>query len=55
MHIDLWACTPMQRGAYLWFATGPVQLNMAMRRKALSYGMRLSQIGLLSFDKSTQL
>jgi DNA polymerase/3'-5' exonuclease PolX len=55
MHIDLWACTPMQRGAFLWFCTGPVQLNMAMRRKALSYEMRLSQIGLLSYDKSTQL
>ena len=55
MHIDLWACTPRQRGAFLWFVTGPVQLNMAMRRKALSYGMRLSQIGLLSSDKSVQL
>jgi DNA polymerase/3'-5' exonuclease PolX len=55
MHVDLWACTPMQRGAYLWFSTGPMALNLAMRRRALSYGMRLSQVGLLSHDKSTQL
>ena len=55
MHVDLWSCTPMQRGAFLWFVTGPMPLNMAMRRRALSYGMRLSQIGLLTYDKSVQL
>ncbi len=55
MHIDLWACAPRQRGTFLWFVTGPMQLNLAMRRRALQYGMRLSQIGLLSYDKSTQL
>jgi len=55
MHIDLWACKPNERGAFLWYVTGPMALNIEMRRRALRYNMRLSQIGLLSFDKSRQL
>lgn len=55
MHIDVWACTPKQRGAFLWFCTGPKELNVVMRRRALDRGMHLLQFGLTNEDKSIQL
>lgn len=47
IHLDFWSCKPIERGAYLCFATGPMQLNLAQRRRAIKLGYALSQIGLL--------
>ncbi len=55
MHIDVWACRPIERGAFLWFCTGPKELNVVMRRRALDRGMHLLQFGLTNADKSIQL
>jgi len=55
MHIDVWACKPNERGAFLWFCTGPKELNVVMRRRALQRGMHLLQFGLTNEDKSVQL
>jgi DNA polymerase (family 10) len=51
IHVDLWACTPMQRGAFLAFATGPMQLNLRQRASAKRAGKALSQNGV--FDRTT--
>lgn len=45
-HVDVWCCTPQQRGAFMWFITGPKSLNVAMRSAAQRQGMTLSQYGL---------
>src|SRR3954469_12712168 len=47
IHLDVWSCRPIERGAYLMFATGPMQLNLAQRARALRLGYALSQVGLL--------
>jgi len=47
IHLDFWSCKPNERGAYLLFATGPVQLNLAQRKRAIKLGYALSQVGLL--------
>lgn len=47
MHVDFWSCRPRERGAYLMFATGPMQLNLAQRKRAIRLGYALSQVGLL--------
>lgn len=46
LHIDVWSCSPHERGAYLMFATGPMALNIHQRQHALRNGYRLSQVGL---------
>lgn len=51
VHVDVWACTPMQRGAFLAFATGPMQLNLRQRASAKRRGLALSQNGV--FDRTT--
>lgn len=45
-HVDLWACDPAVRGPFMWFITGPKDLNVWMRSRALSLGTKLSQYGL---------
>lgn len=55
LHIDVWAATAQQWGAFLWFITGPKELNIEMRRLALRKGMNLSQIGLLRTEDKVQL
>jgi len=47
MHLDIWACSPKERGAFLMFITGPKELNVAQRKIAISKGYNLSQVGLL--------
>jgi DNA polymerase (family 10) len=47
IHLDVWSCRPNERGAYLMFATGPMQLNLAQRSRAIKLGYALSQVGLL--------
>jgi DNA polymerase (family 10) len=51
IHVDVWACTPMQRGAFLAFATGPMQLNLRQRAAAKRRGLALNQNGV--FDRTT--
>lgn len=46
MHVDFWACSESERGAFLWFITGPKELNIAMRQEAIKLGLNLSQTGL---------
>jgi DNA polymerase/3'-5' exonuclease PolX len=46
MHVDFWCCKPSERGAFLWFITGPKELNVAMRTAAIKRGLSLSQNGL---------
>ncbi|MDT5040621.1 MAG: polymerase [Actinoplanes sp.] len=55
IHIDFWSCKPNERGAYLCFATGPVELNMVQRQRAIRMGYALSQIGLLDRETKRQL
>jgi DNA polymerase/3'-5' exonuclease PolX len=43
VHVDFWACPPEAAGAFLWFITGPKELNVFMRSRALSLGMKLTQ------------
>lgn len=43
--VDLWACRPEQWGAFLWYITGSKELNVVMRRLAMSRGLKLSQFG----------
>lgn len=52
LHVDVWACRPNERGAFLMFSTGPAQLNVFQRRHAVRKGMALSQVGLL--DRATK-
>lgn len=51
LYVDVWACTPMQRGAFLAFSTGPQELNLRQRSSAKSRGLALSQNGV--FDRKT--
>jgi len=51
LHVDFYACTPIQRGAFLWFLTGPKNLNIQMRAEAQRRGWMLSQYGLFDGDK----
>lgn len=55
MHVDFWACSPQEIGAFLWFVTGPVELNVAMRQSAIKRNMSLSQVGLLDAETKEQL
>lgn len=55
LHIDIWSCKPNERGAYLMFCSGPMQLNLFQRRYAKRHGMALSQIGLLDATTKQQL
>ncbi|MDP9795230.1 hypothetical protein J2S43_003742 [Catenuloplanes nepalensis] len=55
IHVDVWSCKPNERGAYLCFATGPVELNLLQRQRAIRMGYALSQIGLLDRETKWQL
>jgi hypothetical protein len=55
IHIDFWSCKPNERGAYLMFATGPMELNLVQRQMAIRQGYALSQIGLLDRETKRQL
>jgi hypothetical protein len=48
MHMDIGGCRPREVGAYLWFFTGPKELNIAMRAHAMAKGLRLSQYGVFA-------
>jgi DNA polymerase/3'-5' exonuclease PolX len=50
LQVDVYACAPESRGAFLWFLTGPKSLNIRMRGDALGVGWKLSQYGLLEKD-----
>lgn len=43
--VDLWAARREQWGAFMWFITGCKELNVIMRRLALTQGLKLSQFG----------
>lgn len=43
--VDLWSARLEQWGAFLWYITGCKELNIIMRRLALSRGLKLSQFG----------
>lgn len=45
VQVDIWAVPPGTEGPFLWFATGPHDLNIAMRSWALRRGKSLSQYG----------
>lgn len=51
--VDLWAAQPHQWGAFLWYITGSKELNVIMRRLAISRGLKLSQFGV--FNGGTQV
>jgi DNA polymerase/3'-5' exonuclease PolX len=53
LHVDLYGATPEQRGGFLWHLTGPKELNIAMRSRALRRDRMLNQYGLWQGD--TQL
>jgi DNA polymerase/3'-5' exonuclease PolX len=53
MHVDFWSCSPPERGAFLWFITGPKELNIAMRGAAGSRGLLLNQKGLFNVAGGT--
>jgi len=55
IHLDVWSCKPNERGAYLMFATGPMELNLMQRKRAIRLGYALSQIGLLDGTTKRQL
>jgi len=46
LHLDLYAAVEGQRGAMLWFLTGPKNLNIQMRAEAGRKGWMLNQYGL---------
>lgn len=46
IHLDVWTCKTHELGAYLWYFTGPRDLNVEMRRVALKKGLHLKQQGL---------
>lgn len=50
VQVDVWACPPDQAGPFLWFVTGPKDLNIVMRSLARQHGWKLSQYGLAGFD-----
>ena len=43
--VDLWSATADQWGAFMWYITGSKELNIAMRQRAASQGLKLSQFG----------
>lgn len=47
IHVDFWCCKPSERGAFMMFSTGPRELNLAQRSRAIKLGYALSQVGLL--------
>lgn len=49
--VDLWAARPYQWGAFLWYITGSKELNVLMRRHAISQGLKLSQFGVFRGDE----
>lgn len=51
--VDIWCATERQWGAFLWYITGSRELNILMRQKAKSQGLKLSQFGL--FDGAVQV
>jgi hypothetical protein len=55
IHIDFWSCKPNERGSYLCFAAGPMELNLVMRQRAIRMGYALSQIGLPDRETKRQL
>ena len=50
VQVDLWACPPANLGTFLWFVTGPRELNVAMRARARTLGWKLNQTGLAGYD-----
>lgn len=46
VQVDVWACPTAARPCFMWFVTGPVELNVAMRATAKRHGYKLSQTGL---------
>ena len=48
--VDIWCAKPSQWGAFLWYITGSKELNVLMRQKAKSQGLKLSQFGLFRGD-----
>lgn len=50
VQVDVWACPPDQAGPFLWFVTGPKDLNITMRTLARQHGWKLSQYGLAGYD-----
>jgi DNA polymerase/3'-5' exonuclease PolX len=50
LHVDFYACSPAQRGAFMWFLTGPADLNITMRAAAMRRGWMLNQYGLWAGD-----
>ena len=44
--VDIWLCeSEQQLGAFLWYATGPAELNVWMRQRAKQRGLTLTQYG----------
>lgn len=44
--VDIWLCSSEEQlGAFLWFATGPAELNVWMRQRAKQRGLTLTQYG----------
>jgi DNA polymerase/3'-5' exonuclease PolX len=52
LHVDFYAAKPAQRGAFLWFLTGPKDLNVHMRYRAMTRAAMLNQYGLFAKDGS---
>lgn len=54
MMIDLWACPPESVGAMLLFLTGPAEMNVWMRNRAIDFGWMLTQYGLFEAVEKTK-
>ena len=52
LNVDFYAAKPEQRGGFLWFLTGPKNLNIQMRATAMSQGRILNQYGLFAADET---
>ena len=50
VQVDMWACPREHAGPFLWFITGPRELNVAMRAQAKRLGYKLSQTHLDGYD-----
>jgi len=46
LHVDFWACTRAELGAFLLYSTGPEPLAIRQRTRARRLGMVLNQYGL---------
>lgn len=56
LQVDMWSVEePVQLGAFLWFATGPKELNIAMRASAIKRGLMLSQYGVFRKDDGSRV